>query len=251
MPVTRIFITGCARSGTTLLNRLFYAFRDVDIVDHEISIDDFCGTASHKRFLVGKRTPCTILSVPLPEEELQRQLALVSSHRIRIVNMIRDGRDVVHQNPTGPQCNVNRWIGCVLQAQRFCGSVSLEVRYEDLVGEPDTVQSQLAASLGLCPAARFQDYPAFVPGQAFEEPEYREFPYYSRRPIDGSSIGHSPTEYVALCTSREEQELFERVLSRLGYFGGKEAADQWSPHVLARERELFMALSRKLGYHCG
>lgn len=51
----RIYITGCARSGTTLLQRLFYAFEGVEIIDGEIDIDSFINRTSDK-VLVGKRT---------------------------------------------------------------------------------------------------------------------------------------------------------------------------------------------------
>jgi len=247
--MTRIFITGCARSGTTLLGRLFYAFKDTHVIDYEIGIDEFCALACEKAFLVAKRTPLTILSVPLPENELQRQLELVRRHDLRIVNIIRDGRDVVHQNSTGPSVNINRWIGCILQAQRFQEDVVLQVKYEDLVELPDLVQGHLAATLKLRPIEPFSSYPSFVPDRVFEEIEYRDLPYYNKRPIDQASIGHSLMEYASLCTNDIERALFERILARLGYARGK-SKETWAPDVLSREEFIFRDLSRLLGYCC-
>ncbi len=243
----RIFITGCARSGTTLLNRLFHSFEDTEVVSPETSIDAFCALSSDNSVFVAKRTPLTILSVPLPGIELERQLKLIHQHDIQIVNIVRDGRDVVHQNPTGPRVNVNRWIGCILQAQRFRKDIALQVRYEDLVKTPDLVQEHLVTTLNLQPTAPFSNYPSFVPDRVFEEIEYYAFPYYRKRPIDQTSIGHSPVEWKSLCTNDIERDFFERTLARLGYTSAEDW-ETWSPDVLLREEAIFRYLSRLLGY---
>ncbi len=243
----RIFITGCARSGTTLMNRLFYAFRDISVIDHEISIDEFCNYDCDTKILVGKRTPSTILSVPLSRDELDRHLAIIKKNDLLIVNVIRDGRDVVHRNPTGPQANVNRWIGCMLQAQLFMGIIRVQVRYEDLVVTPDSVQEKLAAALYLTPDSKFSEYPFFVPDSAFDEPEYRDFVYYSKRQITNASVGHSSDEYINLCESPKQQALFERTLKRYGYMGGVEEKI-WDTGTLDREMEIHRQDSRELGF---
>ena len=247
----RVFITGCARSGTTLINRLFYAFDGVSVVDPEICIDEFCELrADECKVIVAKRTPLTILSVPLPEEELLRQVKLVRLHSLSLVNVIRDGRDVVHRNPSGPLADLNRWIGCMIHAQRFRSLLEAQVRYEELVTSPDAVQTALAEALGLSPRAAFSEYPGFVPAHVFDEPEYRDYPYYDSRPIDRKSVGHSATEYMGLCTSERERGLFERALARYGYLGGSDRLEVWPQDVLERELALFRELSRELGYNC-
>lgn len=247
--MTRIFITGCARSGTTLLCRLFHAFQHTQVISQEINIDDFCASPASRPVLVGKRTPLTILSVPLPASELERQWSLAERSKLRIVNIIRDGRDVVHQNPTGPRVNVNRWIGCILQSRRFRRRITAEVRYEELVRDPDAAQDRLARALDLRPSARFSRYPDFVPAPVFDEAEYKDFPYYTKRPVDDRSVGHSATEYAELCSSPEEKALFERTLARLGYAAGKKTGP-WTPGALLREEAVFRRLSRALGYDC-
>ena len=216
--MTRIFITGCARSGTTLLCRLFYAFRNTEVISPEISIDDFCASSTESPILVGKRKPLTVLSVPLPEHELKRQWSLAVRAHLHIVNIIRDGRDVVHQNPTGPQVNPNRWIGCILQAQRFRDRIAIEVRYEDLVRDPDAAQERLARTLDLKQKTRFSRYPDFVPNAVFDEAEYKDFPYYDKRPVDQKSVGRSPRGYTAVCINPAEKAMFERILLRIVHF---------------------------------
>lgn len=232
----RIFITGCARSGTTLMNRLFYAFQDTTVIDHEIVIDDFCQIRPKSEILVGKRTPLTIFSVPLGQEEIERQVDLIRVQDLPIVNMIRDGRDVVHLNLKGPRVNVNRWIGCMLQAQLYRQLVNIQVRYEDLVSEPNLVQARLCEVLGLVPAYKFSDYPDFVPDAAFDEQEYREFANYNKRMISAASIGHSKTEYHDRCENPEQRALFERTLQRYGYSDGIKE-EVWEKETLYREIE--------------
>lgn len=232
----RIFITGCARSGTTLMNRLFYAFQDTTVINHEIAIDDFCQVRPKSNVLVGKRVPLTILSVPLGQDEVERQIDLIRAHDLLIVNMIRDGRDVVHLNPKGPRVNVNRWIGCMLQAQLYRQLLNIQVRYEDLVFEPDIVQSRLCEVLGLVPVYKFSKYPDFVPDAAFDELEYREFANYNKRKISAASIGHSKTEYHDRCKSPEQRMLFERTLQRYGYLEGIKE-EVWEKETLYREIE--------------
>ncbi len=243
----RIFITGCARSGTTLLNRLFYAFNDTTVIDHEISIDNFCNYKYRTKILAGKRTPLTILSVPLSQDEITRQRDIKHTNNLIIVNIIRDGRDVVHRNPTGPTVNVNRWIGCMLQAQEFMKEISIQVRYEELVNNPDFIQRKIEKTLGLTSKSKFSEYPKFVPDSVFDESEYKNFVYYNKRKIDCISVGHSDDEYIQLCHTKEQRDLFERTLKRYGYLGGKEEA-VWDTKTLRQEVLKHEQDSISLGY---
>lgn len=243
----RIFITGCARSGTTLMNRLFYAFKDTTVIDHEIPIENFCHYECKTKILVGKRIPLTILSVPLGKKDTEKQLSIINKENILIVNVIRDGRDVVHQNSTGPRVNVNRWIGCMLQAQIYRKIIKRQVRYEELVNNPDSIQKQLAETLNIVPVSRFSEYPAFVPDLAFDEPEYRDFIYYSKRKINNLSVGHSAKEYINQCKNSEQRAFFERTLKRYGYLGEKEE-EVWDTKTLRQEILNHKQDSISLGY---
>ncbi|MBN1153276.1 MAG: hypothetical protein JXA58_08690 [Dehalococcoidia bacterium] len=245
----RVFITGCARSGTTLLNRLFYAFDELFVIDTEMSLDRFVTTVPAARGMVAKRTPQTILSVPLPAAELRRQATIIKANGIRIVNVIRDGRDVVHLHPAGPRVNVNRWIGCMLQAQRFQEYVTLEVRYEDLVVAPNDVQKTIAQVLGLRMRYSFSAYPDFVRQEVFEVDDYRPFAQYRRRPIDQASVGHSESEYRVLCRDDAERALFERVLRKLKYLPTDGGAG-WTREELRQDQCLFESMSAEMGYGC-
>ena len=84
MKTKKIFITGCARSGTTLLARMFHAFEDVSVVENECTLEDFTEYCSanegHFRIIVGKRTERSIFSNVLSEEETQKQLKLIEDN---------------------------------------------------------------------------------------------------------------------------------------------------------------------------
>jgi len=71
----KIYITGCARSGTTLLARLFHAFDNCQIMSEECSLEDFAKIDMSDQdcdFLVGKRTEQSIFSNTLSDLEVNR-----------------------------------------------------------------------------------------------------------------------------------------------------------------------------------
>lgn len=243
----RIYITGCARSGTTLMNRLFYAFKDMTVIDYEIDLDAFCEFNYSTRYLVGKRTPLTVFSVPLEEHEIDRQLDKIQQEGLFIVNMIRDGRDVVHMNPKGPQVNVNRWIGCIIQSQLYRNIVNIQVRYEDLVKEPDLTQKKICSTLDVEPLYKFSDYPDYIPEETFNEPEYREFRNYDKRKISCASVGHSSHDYICRCESDDQRIQFERILKKSGYTS-KESEEIWDKGFLEKEIEQHKRDSIRLGF---
>ena len=71
----KIYITGCAKTGTTLLRRLFNAF-DLKVYNKdEIELVNFLNSD----FDVGKRTFNTMFSNVLNEEEIKRQLPLLEN----------------------------------------------------------------------------------------------------------------------------------------------------------------------------
>jgi len=137
----------------------------------------------------------------------------------------------------------------MIQAQRFSELISLQIKYEDLVKTPNDVQSRISRTTGLQSQTVFSEYPKFVDSQVFEEPEYREYEPYRPRSIDQRSIGHSSNEYIELCTSTREREMFERVLRRMGYLG-EEVQKPWDLSEVCAEQALFEELSKQMGYDC-
>ena len=96
----KIFITGCAKSGTTLLLRMCFAFRNAEILyrtgfnGHELTLNEFLNIEADKKFLIGKRLPPFILSNTYTLE-FEDQRRWIKQNDIAIINVTRDGRDVV------------------------------------------------------------------------------------------------------------------------------------------------------------
>lgn len=160
----RIFVVGCARSGTTLLLHLFRAFADVVVLDREHCATDLVEHPD-PRPVVAKRTPhcATHLAAPrsVPPE-------------LWIIDVTRDPRDVITSRlPPYPgfYCGFDRWVRdiTVSRALHARHERFLVVRYETLVADPDRVQHRLAGPLGLTIAHPFSSWPTFAPPELSEQ----------------------------------------------------------------------------------
>ena len=211
----RIWITGCARSGTTLLRRLFHAFRGTEIVPYEIDLDAFLSMeAPEGAILVGKRTVASIFSNCLPLEEGKRQLELLQGRPdVHVLNIYRDGRDVVESEYAPP----HRWYESLRQmllAQEHSLLPTLAtIRYEDMVGDPDGTQKGLAAWYELEIEHPWSAYPAFFPGDDHKD-------IYPPQPIGTHRVHKDLKKYRRLDPWLAPR--MDRMLEHLGYF--KEAA---------------------------
>lgn len=224
----KIFITGCAKSGTTLLLRMCYAFKDTEVLyregfdGHELPFNDFVGHESDNRFVIGKRHPPAILSNVLVPE-FAEQSAAVTSHDIAIINVVRDGRDVVLSD--GNYVKPRRWIDTVKQrdSEVFGGLIDLEVRYEDLVRNPKKVQKQMEELFGLESEHSFTNYPEYVEDWVFEwnvsvlgRAGKGNDSDYGKRKLSDKGIGKDLEAYKDICSELELPE-FEKCLKELKY----------------------------------
>jgi len=155
----RIYITGCAHTGTTLLKRLFWAFEDIEVIPPEISSRDYVNYRSLAGTLVGKRTRSTVCAGALSGEIERQQLEHHLAHDTRFIVTLRSGSDTIESGWTKP----HRWIACIEAYVRYAHLISLVVFYQDLVERPDTVQQVVAARFGLKPCCKWSSYPDFVP----------------------------------------------------------------------------------------
>lgn len=225
----KIFITGCAKSGTTLLLRMCYAFKDTEVLykkgfdGHELAFDEFVNYEGQSKFVIGKRHPPALLSNVM-SEELQRQHDLVVEHDIAIINVIRDGRDVVLSD--GNYVKPDRWIDSIRQRsdEVFGNVIVMEVRYEDLIRNPQEVQSKMEEMFGLESESNFSEYPDYVEDWVFEwnvsvlarEGKGNEV-NYGKRKLSDKSIGKDLEAYKDIC-SEAEKILFEYHLKELNYY---------------------------------
>jgi len=178
----KIYITGCGRSGTTLLRRMFYSFGDVVILDKEISLSAFVRLGD-SGVLVAKRHVGGLMSAAMPLYIERRDVILAKRNKIRLVHMMRCGKDVVD---LAHGDIAQRWVACFEAYLRQHPIVTIPVFYEQLVSRPDDVQRQIAARLNLEACRKFSDYPSFVPESGFRETVGR--PRYEARPLDNSGV---------------------------------------------------------------
>ncbi len=224
----KIFITGCAKSGTTLLLRMCYAFKDTEVIykegfdGHEMDFDKFVKHESKSGFTIGKRHPPALLSNVLVPE-FQFQAADILKEDIRVINVVRDGRDVVLSD--GNYVKPKRWIESMDQRNKvlFGNLIDLEVKYEDLVTDPEKVQHQMEEKFGLESEHSFKDYPDYVEDWVFDwnvsvlgRAGKGNETNYGKRKVDGRAIGKDPEAYKDLCSDHELPK-FEKHLKDLKY----------------------------------
>ena len=224
----KIFITGCAKSGTTLLLRMCYAFKDTDVIyregpnGHEMDFDKFVKYQSEKKFTIGKRHPPALLSNVLLLD-FQNQAGDIIREDIKVINVIRDGRDVVLSDAN--YVKPKRWIESMDQRNKvmFGNLIDLEVKYEDLVTNPEKIQRQMEDKFGLESEHSFKDYPEYVEDWVFEwnvsvlaRAGKSNKTDYGKRKVDTRGIGKDLEAYKDLCTDLELPK-FENHLKESGY----------------------------------
>lgn len=202
----KIYIVGCAKSGTTLLRRLFHAYEGVQIIPREIPIDAFMDAKNSDGVLVGKRSAFTIFSYPLSEGMLAWHKTLISENKdTRVLCIYRDGRDVIESGVP-----LQRWIASLLQMLYHREAIDLCIRYETLVRHPDTVQTFITNFLKLAPSAKFSEYPSFFPSDEVVASGEK----YKPRPISADRIGKNPDAHL---TVPEHRTIFRTLLEFMGY----------------------------------
>jgi len=101
----KIYITGCAKSGTTLVRRLFNAFKDLKVYNYgEIIPIDFIKS----NYDVGKRFS-SIFSGKVNDSLVQQQLSMFKD--ITIIDVLRNKEDVLKSD--NGYVSENRYNTCL------------------------------------------------------------------------------------------------------------------------------------------
>jgi hypothetical protein len=164
---------------------MFYAFENTKVVDIEIPFDKMLKKRTSGKILVVKTGQSCLLTGSIPRGQEEYQLKALQNPRIKVINIIRDGRDVLESE--NRRVRPSRWVKAINESERFAEIVDLTVHYEALVRSPNRVQKKLAEVLDLVAIARFSSYPRFVPKEVFdlwhptEKKEYQAHPLHRRR----------------------------------------------------------------------
>ena len=150
----KIFITGCAKTGTTLVRRLFNAF-DLKVYNkEEISIDNFIKSD----YEVGKRTINSLFTHSINNSLLQQQLSLFKD--ITIIDVLRNKEDVLKSD--NGYVSEERYNTCLSQREQYGHLINYTIIYEKLLSNPDIIQKEISELLGLKIKHKWSDYPNFV-----------------------------------------------------------------------------------------
>lgn len=160
----KIFIAGCARSGTSLLRGLMGSFADTYTLggftyDEEAPESQFEALDRPEKHVVIKRIHKSHLTLPL----LAADIALVYAvrHPFDVLTSAHPHSPLRPYHVSGPRWRAE-YAGYRLLRTLQPGRRISVVRYEDVVSGPDAVQARLAADLGLEIARRFSDNAAGV-----------------------------------------------------------------------------------------
>lgn len=222
----KIFITGCAKTGTTLLLRMCFAFKDTSVVyrtgfnGHELTLSEFMNLETDKRFLIGKRLPPFLLSNS-KTADFEDQVSWIRKQDIGIINVIRDGRDVVLSD--GNYVKPKRWIDAMKQREEYSDIIDMEVRYEDLIRHPNIIQENIANLFGMEKGNHFSEYPEYVKDWIYDwnvsvlaRAGKGNDSDYGKRKLSDKGVGKNPDAYKNICNADELTD-FENQLRKAGY----------------------------------
>ena len=164
-----IYIMGCARSGTWLLTGIMSTFKNVSVLSKEVPVEYFGLVQSGRPALVLKRDAQAYETIE------------ANPPQIFIIFIVRHPFDVL--TSIHPQARRNRgrlyyvtpgrWLGETMALKWLVDSDRPRtkiVRYEDLVSDPNKIQSEIAAFAELqleTPATEF--YTTFKPSSKIVE----------------------------------------------------------------------------------
>jgi hypothetical protein len=181
-----IFITGCARSGTTLLLNCMATLQDV-------------------KYLVGKTAERPLSSAVTEDTEGRRNVVLKRTSKchkfftlipdvVKVLHIVRHPFDTItsrHPREDRYYLDPQRWIDefdayCLL-SERHPPERLLVVRYEDLLGAPDAVQERISEVFDVTFDLPFTQYHR----RAHLDPRNKDFVRREWRPIEPQP-GRSP-----------------------------------------------------------
>lgn len=133
----RLHITGCPRSGTTLLMEALCA-----CTEHQ-------GRCEHERSIFDNRGLPPGLYISKQPRDIQRIRHIFHRDKnLYVIYVYRDPRAVIssqHQQEPGQYfCNYRIWGACERAAGHYEGHARfIRVRYESLISDPDQVQAEI------------------------------------------------------------------------------------------------------------
>lgn len=200
----KLIVTGCARSGTTVMIHLMRYFYSTKVVVKDEAHPFDYERYNHKDHILVIKKPFLEMS-NISYFSLQELL----QKGWRVLWMLRDGRDVISSTVDGNyHVDQERWISSNREFLSMCMSEQiLPIRYEDLVTDHSNQMQIISTFIG----QGYQDYSNWFNMVNAEDPmNYGIAP----RPITADSIGNykNHPERISNLSDR-----FTKLLTIFGY----------------------------------
>lgn len=170
----KIYIVGCAKTRTTLVQWLFSGFENTVVIPGECDISVFRGHGlqGSNANVVAKRCRKSILSDKISMRRLFKQALHLYYFRIALVRTVRNDSAVLGSTSDNNTVTSERLEACKKQYARFFRHhVKCTINTDELLSNPDKVQYEVVKSLGLEVKQRWSEWPVWAPmGQMFYIP---------------------------------------------------------------------------------
>lgn len=159
----KFFIVGCAKTGTWLITRLFYAFDGFEkiFLDDEHSLQFLLQAECLQKdaHMICKRT-CSSIFSNVFTEKFNEDLKLIKEHDIKIIYIRRNKIDTMKSN--NGYVSAERYDACEHQARIYSDYIDYVIDYDKLIIDPDRTQLEIASKFRLDIKYKWSDYPNFI-----------------------------------------------------------------------------------------
>lgn len=239
----RIHIVGAARSGTTMLHYAMAAFKNVILFDRETSPFNHPGLWEVPGLFVERlksRGQCFFITKRnsrwYEQSFLEKILFMAQKHDVKIINLIRDPRDVLssyHPLHKGEfYVSPDKWASSVEAGKYLAENLNeqqfLQLCYEDIVRSPDKTFQKLSGFTGLTYRDSVSDWSKLKSNlnQAKVGGNMVKF-MHQLRDFDKRTIGNWQTDTVKveyinkLLASPDYGALIKTFMARYNYLSGQ------------------------------
>ena len=163
----KIFITGCAKTRTTLVQQLMFAFADTVVIPGESLMAAF-------QFIGEERVKCNIVIKRWATDWLANHPCHSGyvEGNIKTIFVTRNREDTLKSD--NGYVKPFRYDGVHKMAELYRDYISFWLDSDLLIKNPDKMQKALAKKLGLKIVHKWSDYPDFVPEYMFTYHDFRK-----------------------------------------------------------------------------
>jgi hypothetical protein len=212
-PPVRLHITGCHRSGTTLITEMIAAcFEYSKRCEHEQSVFE---PIEHEEGLYLSKKPSDITHI---------KRILLNDPKLHVIYMLRDPRSVITSiHPSKADiyfASFERWQRYEIAAKALKGHPRfLEIRYEALISDPDREQQKIAKTFTfLNQDHQFSNYEKHAKAS-----KKAEISLKGLRPITNQNLSSWQNHWPRIAFQIEKYPMLKQIVREYGY----ETTDSW------------------------